>query len=133
MVRAEKPRIVVLGSGFAGLGALEAVEREMDSVDLVMVSESGVFEYIPSVPELVSGRVTPDDITAEVRRAVGAVGQFIEGRVEELDLSGRRVRLMGGESIEYDALVICLGAEPLAPEPLPRGCSTTYRLSLIHI
>ena len=66
-------RLLVLGTGFAALGVLRGLTRRdlLDRLEVLFVSSSGSFEYLPSAPELVSDKVTREEIRRDLSHAVG--------------------------------------------------------------
>jgi len=122
----------VIGTGFAGLGVLRGLANRglLDRLETIFISASGSFEYLPSAPELVSDKVTPDEIRFDLSPAIRSRGaEFVRDRVTELLLEEKRVALEGGETLEYDYLAIVMGARPwMPPGGLPPSATTAYRV-----
>jgi NADH dehydrogenase len=75
--------------------------------------------YTPMLAEVCGGGVEPEDVVAPIRQLIKRKCTFDQGEVEEIDLANKRVRIsVGGrfgvpktdKMLEYDHLVICLGA-----------------------
>lgn len=129
----ERSRLLVLGTGFAGIGVMKGLRKLdlLEKLDVTFVSATGIFEYLPSAPELVSGKVTPDKISRTLSLPMKSLGvNLIKGRVSSIDLNSKRVLLESEESLDYDYIAICLGARPwLPPGGLPDNAVTTYRVA----
>jgi NADH dehydrogenase len=110
-------KVVVLGCGFGGLEAARALREEAKELEIIMVDRSTRFEYQPAYPELLSGKVTPDEITGDLSRFAAKLGaRFIHAEVVDIDFQAKLVKardtVQGEEKdIAYDFLVIALGAE----------------------
>jgi len=101
----------------------------LDKLDVTFVSKNGIFEYLPSAPELVSDKVKPKQISRDLRPLLRSLGvEFIRARVDELVPDSMEVVLEGDERLKYDYLAVCLGAEPWTPSEFPSNASTTYRI-----
>ncbi len=126
------PRLLVLGTGFAGLGVLRGlIHRDLPGrLEVIFVSASGSFEYLPSAPELVSDKVNPEEIRRDVSPALKSLGaDLIRARVTGLRLEEKKVTLDTGEILDYDYLAVGIGARPWTPPGgLPSSATTTYRV-----
>ena len=125
-------RLLVLGTGFAALGVLRGLTRRdlLDRLEVLFVSSSGSFEYLPSAPELVSDKVTREEIRRDLSHALKMLGaELVRARATELQLEDRRVSLETGEVLDYDYLAVGIGARPwMPPGGLPSSATTTYRV-----
>ena len=111
-------RIVIVGGGFAGLGAARRFERlalRGAPVDVTVLSASNSLLFTPMLAGVASGALEPTHVSAPVR-AVAAYTRFRHGVVDEIDVTGRAVRLDGVEWIPYDHLVLAAGSVPSFPE-----------------
>jgi sulfide:quinone oxidoreductase len=105
-------RVLIAGGGVAGLEALLAVhELAGDQVDLMLVAPEDDFVYRPlAVQKPYSvGRVHRVPLS---EAAKGAGAGFAGTTVQEVDLAGNGVTTSDGTRLEYDALVLAVGAEP---------------------
>src|SRR4051794_3858220 len=105
-------RVLIAGGGIAGLEALLAV-RELagDHVDLMLVAPEDDFVYRPlAVQQPYSvGRIHRVPLS---EAASGAGAGFAGTTVQEVDLAGKSVTTSDGTRLEYDALVLAVGAKP---------------------
>jgi sulfide:quinone oxidoreductase len=107
-------RVIVAGGGVAGLEACLALHALAgDRTRVTLIAPNRYFSYRPIPirdPLAVSGRVL-----VPVSRLVVAAGAEVRpDRVVSIDPTARRVRTAGGYELPYDALVLCVGAEPEA-------------------
>ncbi|MEO6714742.1 MAG: NAD(P)/FAD-dependent oxidoreductase [Mycobacteriales bacterium] len=106
-------RVVIIGGGFAGVGAAKRFERLVlrgVTVDVTVISDSNFLLFTPMLAEVASSALEPAHICAPVRSAV-AHTRFRHGAVHDIDTTGRAV-LMSGERVPYDHLVIAVGSVP---------------------
>ena len=118
----EKRRILILGGGFAGVGTaseLERLFRADPSVEFTLVSETNALLFTPMLTEVAASSLEPTHISSPLRTGLRRT-RVVRGRVVDVDLDGRCVRVqrgqtgqdLGGETTEfsYDHLVLALGA-----------------------
>jgi sulfide:quinone oxidoreductase len=104
-------RVIIAGGGVAGLEALLAL-RSMaaDRVELTIVAPQDAFVYRPlAVAEpfaLGRARRTP---LSDAARDAGAT--LVVAGVRSVDPDARRVTTSEGETLEYDALLLAVGAQ----------------------
>lgn len=118
-------RVVVLGSGFAGMQAvveLERLFRHSPGYEILLISNQNFVLFTPLLPQITSSQIDPRHIAQAVRDVRGnrRFG-FLRSTVRSIDLQNRRIESADGP-IEYDSLVIALGSctdyfhTPGAPE-----------------
>ena len=104
-----RPRVVVVGGGFAGL----SVVRELSSadVDVLLLDRDLYNTFQPLLYQVATGGLNPGDVTYALRAFAARFGnaQFRRMSVTGLDAARRCVRTDTGEEIEYDYLVLCCG------------------------
>lgn len=106
-------RIVVVGGGFAGFNTLKTLFRQgvSENNEVLLIDKSDRFVYLPSLPYLLSRKKTVEDLTARLDNIAKRFdAQYIMGELSEVLLSERKVRLSSGETLDYDYLVLALGA-----------------------
>ncbi|WP_433172958.1 NAD(P)/FAD-dependent oxidoreductase [Actinoallomurus sp. CA-150999] len=106
-------RIVVLGAGYAGLpAARRLINRLGDDADVTVVSASPSFVERPRLHQTATGqRLRELPLTGLVGGPRG--GSLIVGRIGDIDLADRRVRVQardGERTLGYDVLVYALGS-----------------------
>ena len=112
-------RVLVLGGGFAGVSTVQALERRLGrrrDVEVWLVNEENFTLFTPLLPEVCSGVLEPRHVVTPLRGMVRHDSTWcITATVEEIDLDGRVVTVMGGDGephrLRYDTLVLALGGE----------------------
>ncbi len=107
-------RVVILGTGFAGLTVARQLRHRRADLAIHAVNRENYALFTPMLPEVASGSIEPRHIAEPFRNAVpGAT--FVLGEVEGVDFGARSVATrhpVTGETTQlgYDQLVIALGA-----------------------
>src|SRR5690349_18392635 len=92
------PTIVILGAGFAGMHCARELARKLpQDGKIIVVDRHNYLLFTPMLTEVAGGQVDTRHIVSAVRRLSPRV-TFIQGRVDEVDLRRRRVRLTIGQS-----------------------------------
>ncbi len=107
-------RVVILGTGFAGLAVARALRHRRADLDIVAVNRENYTLFTPMLPEVASGSIEPRHVAEPFRSAVPDA-TFVLGEVQGVDFGTRTVTThhpVTGETTElgYDQLVIALGA-----------------------
>jgi NADH dehydrogenase len=106
-------RIVVLGSGFAGMQAvidLERLFRKSPDYEILLISDQNYVLFTPLLPQIASSQIDPRHIAQAVRDVRGYRRfRFLRDTVRVIDLANRRIDAASG-AITYDSLVIALGS-----------------------
>ena len=106
-------RIVVLGSGFAGMQAVVELERLFHrdaNYEILLVSDQNFVLFTPLLPQIASSQIDPRHIAQAIRDVRGRRRfRFLRSTVQSLDLANRRVETTAGP-VAYDSLVIALGS-----------------------
>jgi NADH:ubiquinone reductase (non-electrogenic) len=110
---ARRPRLLILGSGFAAFRLLKRVDAR--AYEVTVVSRRNHFLYTPLLPSTVAGTVEFRTIIEPIRRARPGV-RFFLGQAEALDTAACTVhcRSLDNEmawALPYDVLAIAVGAE----------------------
>lgn len=111
-----RPRIVVVGAGFAGVSCLRRLERRIPrgSAELVLVTPQDYQLYQPLLPQVASGLVTPQSISISLHRLLGQT-RMVPGVAIGVDPDARSllVRTISGEltTEHYDRLVLAPGSQ----------------------
>ncbi|GAA3735379.1 NADH dehydrogenase [Spinactinospora alkalitolerans] len=110
-----RPRIVVVGAGFAGLSALRRLERRIPkgAAEIVLIAPNDYMLYQPLLPQVASGLLTPQSIAVSLHRLLHRT-RMVPGAAIGVDVRSRTVvvRKISGETAyePYDRLVLAPGS-----------------------
>jgi sulfide:quinone oxidoreductase len=112
-----RPRVLVLGGGFAALESAFLLRMRLrDRVDIELVSDNGEFVFRPNSIYVPFG-AKPESLLVDLRKPLRRRGiGFRQETVLEVDPDARRVGLADGSKLGYDKLVIATGADTAASE-----------------
>ena len=107
----ERPRVLVLGGGFAGIGAARKLKGA--DVDVVVVDRHDYHTFQPLLYQLATGLLETTAVGHSLRDLVkGQDNATIhKAPVTAIELDGKTVRFDGLAPIAYDYLVLALGAQ----------------------
>src|SRR5713101_5920954 len=102
-------KIVIVGGGFAGLSAAQALKSA--PVDVTVVDRRNYHLFQPLLYQVATGSLSPGEIAAPLRGVLGRQRntRVLLGHVVDLDPTRKQVLLADGASLEYEALVIAVG------------------------
>jgi NADH:ubiquinone reductase (H+-translocating) len=106
--RADGPRVLMVGGGFAGLSALHALAKS--DVQVTLVDRNVYSTFQPLLYEVATAGLTAADVAYplwSVTRKTRA--HFRKGELASLDLDKRTAALADGTQLEYDYLVLATG------------------------
>jgi NADH dehydrogenase len=106
-----RPRVLILGGGFAGVGV--AKELEDADADVVLVDRHDYHTFQPLLYQLATGLIETTAVGHSLRDLVGHQDNTSvhEATVSGIDLGSRQVAFEDREPLTYDYLVLALGAE----------------------
>jgi len=115
---ASKPRVVVLGGGFAGLESAFYLRHKLqDRIDLTLISDSNYFYFKPNSIYVPFGE-DPEKLRIELNEPTRLKRiDFIRARAERIDTVNGSVHLPHTE-IAFDYLIIATGAA-MRPAEVP--------------
>ena len=103
--------IVIMGAGIGGMPAAYEI-RELLTKEhrITVVNSTDYFQFVPSNPWIAVGWRDREQITLPIAPYLERKGiAFIAKAVTNIDASGNRLTLDGGETLDYDYLVITTG------------------------
>jgi NADH dehydrogenase len=109
------PKVVVVGSGFAGFFAARTLERELPpaAADLTIISATDHLCYSPLLPEVAAGRLDPRRIAVSLHAALKR-HRILQGTVDGVDFDQQTVTvhsgLEGATLVPWDRLVMTVGS-----------------------
>jgi NADH dehydrogenase len=117
-----KPRVVIVGGGFAGFHAARTLSEQVgEEVDVTLVNSTDYFLYLPLLPEVAAGVLEPRRVAVSLAATLSGV-RVVLGEVRKVDLANRRLQACNPEDepfeLGYDRLVIAAGSvNKLLPIP----------------
>jgi NADH dehydrogenase len=105
-----RPRVVIVGGGFAGLHA--AIGLAKLPVDVTVVDRSNHHTFQPLLYQVALAELSPADIAQPIRSILRNQpnAQVLMDEVVGIDKSARLVKLGSGAELDYDYLVLATGA-----------------------
>ncbi len=105
-------QVVVLGSGYAGAGAVRSLEDELDGeADIVWVSDTDYHLVLHESHRCISDPDVAEKIAIPVEEIKSPRTEFVQGTVEDISVDERTVHLKDGEDLPYDYLLVGIGSE----------------------
>ncbi|MFC9317694.1 NAD(P)/FAD-dependent oxidoreductase [Streptomyces nigra] len=117
-----RPRIVIVGAGFAGYRAARTLSRlTRHQADITLLNPTDYFLYLPLLPQVAAGILEPRRVTVSLSGTLPHV-RLVLGEADSIDLDGRTVHYTGpegdGGTLSYDRLVLAAGSvNKLLPIP----------------
>ncbi len=117
---ADRPRVLVLGSGFAGYHCLRRLERRLPAgaAEIIAVSPADYMLYVPLLPEVTAGVLEPHRVAVPLRTRLPRT-RLVVGTVTGLNLDERACSVVDVEGrrrvVGYERLVIACGSVTRLP------------------
>ncbi|MEL6334623.1 MAG: NAD(P)/FAD-dependent oxidoreductase [Cyanobacteria bacterium J06626_26] len=118
-------RVVIVGGGFGGLYATQALGRS--PVQVTLIDRRNFHLFQPLLYQVATGGLSPGDIASPLRAVLKRQQntQVLLGEMVGLDPKQQQVYLKDGETVPYDSLILATGGahhyfgnnhwEPIAP------------------
>ena len=106
-----RPRVLVLGGGFAGIGAAQKLKKS--DADVVVVDKHDYHTFQPLLYQVATGLLEQPAVGHPIRDLFHKQDnvRIHQDQVTAIDLDARRVEFAELEALGYDYLVLGLGAE----------------------
>jgi NADH:quinone reductase (non-electrogenic) len=106
---AEKPRVVIVGSGFGGLEA--AKKLACKDVQVTVIDRTNYHLFQPLLYQVATAALSPADIAAPVRAVLSKCKnvEVILAEVESVDVDAKKLKIVDLE-LDYDYLILATGA-----------------------
>jgi sulfide:quinone oxidoreductase len=113
-------RIVIVGAGTGGTLVANLLARDLrpGEASLTVVAASRRHLYQPGWLYVPFGWQDPRSLSRPARRLLRPEVELVVDRVERLDPEGRQLRLAGGQTLDYDYLVLASGSR-VVPQEVP--------------
>ncbi|MCY0876048.1 MAG: FAD-dependent oxidoreductase [Firmicutes bacterium] len=105
-------KLVIIGSGFGGITVFHHTVKWASAydVEVTVIDERETFLLKPSLPEVALGEKQVRDVIFPLRPVIEPYGRFIRSKVQQIDAKNNELVLEDASKIQYDYLVIALGA-----------------------
>ncbi|MGC8550571.1 MAG: NAD(P)/FAD-dependent oxidoreductase [Acidobacteriaceae bacterium] len=105
-----KPRVLVIGAGFAGTHAAKGLSKL--GVDVTIVDRRNHFTFQPLLYQVALAVLSPADIATPIRAIVSKAEniEVLMDEAVEFDLERRRVKFASSAEMDYDYLMVATGA-----------------------
>ena len=104
-------QVVVLGSGYAGAGAVKRFEEVSDgTAELTWISEHDYHLVLHESHRVIRDTSVAPKITIPVDEIKSPATTFRQGHVTGIDVEDRSVELDSGDAVDYDYLLVALGS-----------------------
>ena len=113
--------IVIIGAGIGGVpAAYELRDRlDKDAHRVTVINATSYFQFVPSNPWVGVGWRGRDEVTLEIGPYLARKGiDFIGKAVTHIDAEANRLTVDGGDTVDYDYLIITTGPK-LAFDEVP--------------
>ncbi|MYS48111.1 FAD-dependent oxidoreductase, partial [Streptomyces sp. SID5998] len=117
-----RPRILIVGAGFAGYRAARTLSRmSRGKADITLLNPTDYFLYLPLLPQVAAGVLEPRRVTVSLSGTLPGV-RLVLGEADGIDMDARTVHCTGPEgragTLAYDRLVLAVGSvNKLLPIP----------------
>lgn len=111
----QTPRVAIVGGGFGGLAAAQALAGA--AVEVVLVDKTNHHLFTPLLYQVATAYLAPGDIASPIRQilATQANARVVWGEVTGIDAAARELLLRlperGDERLGYDFLIVATGVE----------------------
>eukprot|EP00798_Chlamydomonas_sp_ICE-L_P004949 gene4949-34725_t len=114
-----KPRVVVLGSGWASISFIKSLPKDIsDKYEVILVSPRNYFLYTPLLPAVATGTMEERSIVEPVRNLIGKKAKFFEALCKDINPEKKEMVCCYPADngiatscfkLEYDVLVMAVG------------------------
>jgi NADH dehydrogenase len=107
---ARRPRVVIIGGGFAGLNAAKGLAHL--PVDVTVIDRRNHYIFQPLLYQVALAVLSPADIAQPIRSILRRQRntQVLMDEVISIDVRARQVGLASGSRLDFDYLVVATGA-----------------------
>ncbi len=105
-----RPRVVVVGAGFAGINAAKRLAKL--AVDVTVIDRTNHYTFQPLLYQVALSMLSPADIAQPIRRILSGNTntEVLMDEVLNIDAVARSVHLESGVEVTYDYLILATGS-----------------------
>jgi NADH:ubiquinone reductase (H+-translocating) len=107
----QRPKVIIIGGGFGGLSAAQALKSA--PVDVTLIDRRNYHLFQPLLYQVGTGSLSAGEIAAPIRGILGRQKntRVWLGDVVDIDPLTKRVLLEDGAGLEYDFLIVAAGSK----------------------
>jgi NADH:quinone reductase (non-electrogenic) len=107
---AQVPHVIILGAGFGGIGALKKLRDA--NVRITLIDKNDYHTFQPLLYQVATDELAPGEVGFPIREVLHKHQNttFHQGVVTSIDPAKREVTMDGRAPLQYDYLVLALGA-----------------------
>ena len=104
-------RVIIVGGGFGGLRAAQALKSEL--VEVTLIDRCNYHLFQPLLYQVATGSLSPGQISAPLRSVLSRQKntRVLLGSVEDVDADSKQVFLADGAVLPYDSLIVATGSQ----------------------
>ena len=104
-------RVIIVGGGFGGLRAAQALKSGL--VDVTLIDRRNYHLFQPLLYQVATGSLSPGQISAPLRSVLSGQKntRVLLGLVEDIDPDSKQVFLEDGAVLPYDSLIVATGSQ----------------------
>ncbi len=104
-------RVVILGGGFGGLSAAQALKRS--PVQVTLLDRRNFHLFQPLLYQVATGSLSPGEIAAPLRSVLRRQknAEVLLGEATDIDPPKNVLTLTDGAQFEYDSLIVSTGSQ----------------------
>ena len=106
----KRMRVVIIGGGFGGLAAAEALRKA--DLDITLIDRTNHHLFQPLLYQVATAALSPGDIAWPLRTIFRSQSNIrvVMGEVQGIDRAARQVQVTDYPPVSYDALIVAVGA-----------------------
>ncbi len=106
-----RPRVVILGGGFGGVGAARKLKHA--DADVVLIDKHDYHTFQPMLYQVATDLIGPEEVGHPLRAVMHGQDNLTvhTATIAGIDLAGRQVQFEDMAPLSYDYLVLALGAK----------------------
>jgi NADH dehydrogenase len=107
----KRSRVVLVGGGFGGLCAAQALKSA--PVEVTLIDRRNFHLFQPLLYQVATGSLSPGEIAAPLRGILGGQKntRVLLGEVVDISPESKCISLADGASVEYDFLIVAAGSQ----------------------
>ncbi len=108
---ADRHRLVIIGGGFGGLNAAQALKHS--PVDITLIDRRNFHLFQPLLYQVATGSLSPGEIAAPIRGVLSRQKntRVLLAEAVDIDPANKKVLLRDDDEVPYDTLLVATGSE----------------------